>query len=133
MGVRAMRLMFCAYCSLPGGNEVAISGRTARLHRDCEEPYWRFLDEGNLEVPPADACGLLDGWAVAKGEHGEVRPRHPLVSFFGVEPFASCDQCGKTDGVVHHVGFNRYPGRPSLNLHEACIASWLAAHDEDAD
>ena len=47
MGVRAQEGTICAHCGLPGGNEVAVSGRTARLHRDCEEPYWRFLDEGH--------------------------------------------------------------------------------------
>ena len=76
---------------------------------------------------------LLHGCTVATGEFGEVRVRHPLVTFFGVEPFDPCVQCGKTDGVVQHVRFNRHPGRPSLNLHEVCIASWLASHDEDAD
>ena len=76
---------------------------------------------------------LLHGCTVATGEFGEVRVRHPLVTFFGVEPFDPCVQCGKTDGVVQHVRFNRHPGRPSLNLHEACIASWLASHDKDAD
>ena len=85
----------------------------------------------NAKKPNND--GLLDGWTVANGEFGEVRARHPLVTFFGVEPFDPCVQCGKTDGVVQHVRFNRHPGRPSLNLHEVCIASWLASHDEDAD
>ena len=75
--------------------------------------------------------GLLCGWAVAKGENGETRARHPVVTFFGVEPFDPCVQCGKTDGVVQHVRFNRHPGRPSLNLHEACIASWLALNEGD--
>ena len=55
-----------------------------------------------------------------------MRIRHPLVTFFGVEPFAPCERCGKTDGVVHHVRYNRHPGRSSVNLHEGCAAEWFA-------
>jgi Protein of unknown function (DUF3631) len=41
----------CEYCGRPGGNEVSFSdGPSARLHRGCEEPYRRRLDEGE----PAD-------------------------------------------------------------------------------
>jgi len=52
----------CAHCGLPGGNEVFFSdGQTARLHRECEALYRRFIDEGhapNGEIEkPADDTG----------------------------------------------------------------------------
>jgi hypothetical protein len=51
------------------------------------------------------------------------------VTFFGVEPFAPCVHCGKADGVVHHVRDNRHLNRPSIPLHEACVAGWLASQE----
>ena len=39
----------CAHCGRPGGLvEVFFGdGPTARIHRECEAPYRRFLDEGH--------------------------------------------------------------------------------------
>ena len=38
----------CSQCGQPGGDDVYFSdGQTARLHRECEVPYRRFLDEGH--------------------------------------------------------------------------------------
>jgi hypothetical protein len=38
----------CTHCGRPGGNEAYFSdGPPARLHRECEAPYRRFLDEGH--------------------------------------------------------------------------------------
>ena len=50
----------CTHCGHPGGNEVFFSdGQTARLHRECEALYRRFLDEdlapnGETEKPADD-------------------------------------------------------------------------------
>lgn len=50
----------CSQCGHPGGNEVFFSdGQTARLHRECEALYRRFVDEGHapyggLEKPADD-------------------------------------------------------------------------------
>ena len=79
---------------------------------------------GKSKKPNND--GLLHGCTVATGEFGEVRIRHPHVTFLGVEPFAPCERCGKADGVVHHVRDNRHLGCSSVNLHEGCAAEWFA-------
>jgi hypothetical protein len=60
-GVSGEEREACAQCGHPGGNEVHFSdGPTARLHRECEAPYRRFLDEGhalNREIEkPADGA-----------------------------------------------------------------------------
>jgi Protein of unknown function (DUF3631) len=52
----------CTQCGRTGGNEVYFSdGQTARLHRECEALYRRFVDEGhtpNGEIEkPADDTG----------------------------------------------------------------------------
>jgi Protein of unknown function (DUF3631) len=52
----------CTQCGHPGGNEVFFSdGQTARLHRECEALYRRFVDGGhapNGEIEkPADDTG----------------------------------------------------------------------------
>jgi hypothetical protein len=125
----------CAQCrgEINGKEQlVSVSGRSVWLHPECERFWLAALDEGHKEQAkprPADN-GCTGGALVAKGEFGEAKARHPLVTFFGIEPFDPCVQCGNTDGVVQHVRFNRHPGRPSLNLHEACVASWLACHEE---
>jgi hypothetical protein len=38
----------CAHCGRPGGLEFFFGdGPMVRLHRECEAPYRRFLDEGH--------------------------------------------------------------------------------------
>jgi hypothetical protein len=117
----------CAQChgAIDGTERlVSVSGHSVWLHLECERFWLRAPDEGRgLEGSPG---GLLDGWTLQKGEFGETRARHARVAFFGVEPFAPCDHCGKADGVRYHVRDNRHVGCPSVPLHEACVASWLA-------
>jgi hypothetical protein len=63
-------------------------------------------------------------------QKGEVEEKSPHVTFFGVEPFGSCVQCGTADGIVHHVRDNRHLDRRSINLHEACVAGWFTRRQE---
>jgi hypothetical protein len=45
----------CTQCGLPGGNEVFFSDGPVGLHRECETPYRRVLDEGlGPEDEPTD-------------------------------------------------------------------------------
>ena len=61
------------------------------------------------------------------GESAKQSPSFVPVTFLGIEPFAPCAHCGKTGGVVHHVRDNRNLARPSVPLHEDCVADWFAA------
>jgi putative DNA primase/helicase len=60
-GVSGEEREVCTQCGRAGGNEVYFSGgQTARLHRECEALYQRFLDEGHapkgeLEKPDTGA------------------------------------------------------------------------------
>ena len=74
---------------------------------------------GKCEKPNNN--GLLDGLTVRKGGKGTY------LTFLGTEPFAPCTHCGKNGGVVHHVRDNRHLARPSVPLHEDCVADWFAA------
>ena len=71
--------------------------------------------------------GLLDGLTVRKGGKGKERNIRTYLTFLGTEPFAPCAHCGKNGGVVHHVRDNRHLARPSVPLHEDCVADWFAA------
>ena len=47
-GVSGEEREVCDYCARPGGLEFHFSdGRSARLHRECEAPYWSVVDEGH--------------------------------------------------------------------------------------
>ena len=109
--------VFCAYCGLPGGNEVSVSGRTARLHRDCEEPYWRFLDEGHgLQESPAGPAAASRSFRI-KGSAGAG---------------AVCVWCRRDEGgeVLRIVGPEA--GSKSETLHEKCAGRWFAELRGDA-
>jgi putative DNA primase/helicase len=67
------------------------------------------------------------GEAGLGGESAKQSPSFVPVTFLGIEPFAPCAHCCKTGGVVHHVRDNRHLARPSVPLHEDCVADWFAA------
>ena len=107
--------VFCAYCGLPGGNEVAVQRPDGRLHRDCEDPY---LNEGhNLEAMPAD-----------RGRSPASSPsRVPAFRVIGPAPSdAVCVHCYGDDGdeVLRIVGPEA--GSKSETLHEKCAGQWFA-------
>jgi hypothetical protein len=61
-GVSAEEREVCDYCARPGGLEFHFSdGPSARLHRECEAPYRRFLDDDQAPTgelgKPADDTG----------------------------------------------------------------------------